>query len=126
MKNFFNIIYTFLPLMILFVFIPVEAQETGYQFLAPLPIEGNPSNLSDYIPGIIKLAIGIAAVMAFVMITFGGIKYATTDAISGKDEGRKHIWDAVIGLVLVLGAYAILYTINPKILEFNFALGTPN
>lgn len=120
-----TLLFLTITVLLLSFSLPVFAQETGYQFLAPLPNGAGSSDLSTYVPGIINLSIGIAAVMAFVMITFGGIQYATTDAISGKQDGRKHIWDAIWGLLLVLGAYAILNTINPNILKFDFNLGTP-
>jgi hypothetical protein len=94
-----------------------------YTPLAPLPGTTNPAtaqtNLETYIPGVFRLSMGIAAVMAFVMITFGGIMYATSDAISGKSQGREYVTNAVWGLLLVIGAWALLNTINPKILNFS-------
>ena len=110
------------------VFSVAHAQlDTTYVPLAPLDNAGVPatSKLSEYIPAVFKLSIGIAAVLAFVMITFGGIMYATSDAITGKSAGREYITNALWGLLLVLGAYAILYTINPKILKFDLNLQRP-
>lgn len=92
-----------------------------YNFLVPLPGVPATSNLTTYIPAIIKLTIGIAAVLAFIMITFGGIRYATADAIGAKEDGKKHIENALWGLILVIGAYAILNTLNPKMLSFDFS-----
>jgi hypothetical protein len=84
------------------------------------------TNLQTYLPGLFKFAIGLAAVMAFVMITFGGITYMTTDAINAKSAGREYIENALWGLLLVLGAWIILNTINPKILSFQLETPTPN
>lgn len=106
-----------------------------YVTLAPLPYTtkcgGNTgtkceTDLSTYLPGVFKFSIGIAAALAFIMITFGGIEYMTSDAISGKSDGRKRIEEALWGLLFVIGAWAILNTINPQILDFNLTVPRPN
>ena len=106
------------------------AQTDKYTVLAPLPGVGNnaakTTTLTDYLPAIFKLSIGIAAVLAFVMITFGGITYMTTDAIGGKSRGREYITNALWGLLLVIGAWVILNTINPQILSFDLFLKKPD
>ncbi len=95
---------------------------TDYVPLAPLPGISGHTTFSSYLPTAFNLSIGIAAAMAFVMITYGGIMYATSDAISGKSAGKDAIENALWGLLLVIGAYVILYTINPKILNFDLTL----
>lgn len=112
--------------MVFFVFSTIYAAE--YTLLTPLPgtVDNAPIKLGDYLPAVFNLAIGIAAVMAFVAITWGGITYATSDAITGKAQGREWITNAIWGLLLVIGAWVILYTINPQILKFNLILETPN
>src|SRR3989344_1523632 len=117
-------------LVIFSVFTVAYAQTNNdYTVLAPLPGIGDDgtgkTTLSSYLPAVFNLSIGIAAVMAFVVITFGGIVYATSDAIQGKEDGKRWVENALWGLLLVIGAYAILYTINPKILEFNLSLKRP-
>jgi hypothetical protein len=96
-----------------------------YTTLAPLPGTtdnvGN-TNLETYLLGVFNLSIGIAAVLAFVMITFGGVMYATSDAISGKSQGREYVENAIWGLLLVIAAWVILYTINPNILTFKLSI----
>lgn len=100
----------------------VNAQAQPYTLLVDtLPLVGQSTTLDVYVPAAFRIAMGVSAVLAFVMITFGGIMYATTDAISGKEDGRRFITNAVIGLLLVIGSYAILYTINPEMLSFNFS-----
>ncbi len=97
-----------------------------YTVLAPLPGIGPTTNLHDYLPNAFNLAIGIAAGMAFVVITLGGAMYATTDAISGKAQGKEWITNAIWGLLLVIGAWIILNTINPQILKFDLIINRPN
>lgn len=113
---------------------PVSADTTTdggqYTVLVQLPgvgdTTGGTTKLSDYLPAVFNLAIGIAAALAFVMIVLGGITYATTDALSGKADGRERITNAIWGLLLVIGAWVILNTINPQILKFNLTLPRPN
>ena len=115
-----------------FIFTPLYAADE-YTLLAPLPGIGIDPNctvdcktdLQRYLPGAFKLIIGIAAALAFVMITFGGMTYVVSDSINGKEDGRAYITNAVWGLVLVIGAYTILYTINPQILNFDLTIKTP-
>lgn len=104
-----------------------------YTPLAPLPgttsgdcVKDEDGKISDcttdiqtYLPGVFKLAIGIAGVLAVLMIIIGGVQYITTDAIQGKSEGKERIQNALWGLVLVLVSWILLYTINPKLTVFN-------
>jgi hypothetical protein len=61
-------------------------------------------------------ALGAAGVLAFGSIIYGGFKYATSAGNASKQsEGRSWIWSALIGLLLLAGAYLILYTINPSL-----------
>jgi hypothetical protein len=52
-----------------------------------------------------------------VMIVMGGIQYMTSDLISSKEAGKEQITHAILGLLLALGAFIILNTINPKLLS---------
>jgi len=94
-----------------------------YVLLAPLPNMGptfdptQTNNLGIYLNLMIKLFIGICAVLAVIMIVMGGIQYMTSELISNKEEGKKRITQAIFGLLLALGAWLILSTINPDILK---------
>ena len=93
-----------------------------YTPLAPLPGTTNEKGTTDiqtYIPGVFNLAIGIAGVLAVLMIIIGGVEYVTTDAIQGKSEGKARIQNALCVLVIVLVSWILLYTINPKLTVFN-------
>jgi lipoprotein-anchoring transpeptidase ErfK/SrfK len=50
------------------------------------------------------------------MIVVGGIQYMGDESIFGKTEGKKKIWAAILGLLIALGSYALLKTINPDLL----------
>ncbi|MFA6273234.1 MAG: hypothetical protein WC673_01955 [Candidatus Paceibacterota bacterium] len=98
-----------------------------YVPLAPLPgttdttVGGKPAvqDAGNYIKGAFNLAIGIAAALAIIMIIWGGIKYMTAEAITSKGDARKTITNAIYGLLLALGSYLILLTINPSLVNFN-------
>ncbi len=127
-----KIIILSLILVVFFSFYSTTyAIDENYTVLAPLPGIGQgvgttTTKLSTYLPAVFNLGIGIAAVLAFMMITFGGVMYATSDAITGKSQGREYIENAVWGLLLVIGAWAILYTINPQILTFSLDIPVPS
>ncbi len=107
----------------LFVPISALAQIKDYNVLAPLPKigdAGGTTNIQTYLPAAFNLTIAIAAVLAFVMITLGGIIYATSDAITKKEQGKGYIWNAIWGLILVISSWLIINTINPKMLDFSF------
>ncbi len=111
----------------------IYAATAPYTVLAPLPgttIEQNctancTTDLQTYLPGVFWWSIGLAAAMAFVMITYGGLVYMTSDAIYGKEDGRKYIENALWGLLLVIGAWVILNTLNPQILSFHLTIPRP-
>jgi hypothetical protein len=73
--------------------------------------------LGTYLNTLYKMGIIVATLLAVIMITFGGLKYASTDAIGGKSEGKEMIRQALLGLLLAFMSYLILYQINPKLLN---------
>ena len=61
-------------------------------------------------------ALIIAGILAFGAIVYGGFLYATSAGNPSKQsEGRSWIWSALLGVLLLGGAYLILYTINPNL-----------
>lgn len=96
-----------------------------YTLLSPLPGLDNtepfyPTDqgaLGEYLNIIIKLVIGISAVLAVMMIVMGGIEYMGSELISSKESGKEKIQNALLGLLIAMGAWALLYTINPNLLN---------
>ena len=98
-----------------------------YAVLAPLSpdllevetgVDGD-FTLGKYINIIVNIVIGVAGLLAVVMIIFGGVQYMTTDAIAGKSEAKGTITNAIIGLLIALGSFVILNTINPQLLKID-------
>lgn len=108
----------------------VTNTDTTYEVLAPIPgtgLEGtidtkynkdtNPCPFGNYLNIMIKIIIGFAAVLAMVMIVSGGIQYMTSELVSSKEAGKEQIQHAIFGLIIALGSFLILNTINPKLLD---------
>lgn len=96
------------------------AGEGGYCLLAPLPglssINADTS-FGEYLNFIIKFTIGFSAVIAVVLIVLGGIEYMGSDAFTTKEEAKGKITRAITGLLLALGGFLLLNTINPNLVN---------
>lgn len=87
-------------------------------YLAPLPgLESASSGLQGFLQGLFNIAIVIAGILAILMIVIGAITYLSTDSLSGTEKGRDMMLNAVFGLILALGAWVILNTLNPNLAE---------
>jgi Type IV secretion system pilin len=76
------------------------------------------SSIGSFISGFYTFALIISGILAFGAIVYGGIKYATGRGNpTAESDGRSWITSALLGLLLLAGAYVILYTINPNILN---------
>lgn len=71
---------------------------------------------AQYISAAYRYLTGLSAIAAAVMIVWGGFRYMFGATIGSTQRGKAIMIDAVIGLLLVLGAYTILNTINPELL----------
>ncbi|MCX6747433.1 MAG: thrombospondin type 3 repeat-containing protein [Candidatus Nomurabacteria bacterium] len=103
-------------------------ENTTYVPLAPLTgeLEGpydttGACPLGRYLSILFNLFLGIAAVLAMIMIFVGGIEYMGSELISSKESGMSKVKNAIAGLLLALASYLILNEINPKLL--NICLG---
>ncbi len=129
--------------LFLFIFLPFivsaagigasgNASAVGGTPYVPLaPITGylpstTSDNLTGYLNGLFRLGVAIATGLAVVMIVLGGIKYMSTDAIGGKEDGKDKITSALWGLLIALGAYLLLNTINPQLLNTEPNIGGVN
>lgn len=71
----------------------------------------------QYLNIMIRLIIGISAVLSMIMFVIGGLRYMTSELVSGKTAGMAQAWNSVLGLVLALIAWLILTTLNPNLLN---------
>ena len=65
-------------------------------------------DLKETIGAIIKVALGFLGVIAIVIVLIGGFKYMTAGGSDEKvQEARKYIVSGIIGVAIILSAYAI-------------------
>lgn len=101
--------------------------ETSYTPLQPLPgisVGDEAVTGVQYITGIFTLLVGAVTILAVIWIVLGGIQYMSTDAWSGKSEGKEKIKNALLGLLLAGASWLILYTINPELIDINLTPDT--
>lgn len=107
-------------------------EDTSYKFLAPLSNDFTSFSFNvecafaDYANKFIKIFIGICGVLAMVMIISGGIQYMTSELVSSEVHAKDVIQNALLGLILAVAGYAILNTLNPKLLELCIDKNLPN
>lgn len=88
-----------------------------YTLLAPIgEFKVAPKNIGDYFNTIFTIAIGLCGALAVIMIVIGGVQYMGDESIFGKTEAKSKITSAILGLLIALGSYALLNTINPDLL----------
>ena len=78
------------------------------------------ASIGDIFTRLYIWGIGFVALAAFLMLTAGGVRYMFA---GDRDPGEAKQWmrNAVYGLLLALGSYLILYTINPQLVKVNIA-----
>lgn len=98
---------------------------TSYIPLVSLPglfTAGKATNPVEIIKGIYGLAIGIGSVIATVMIIYAGFEYMYVESMGQKSAAKERIQNAFWGLLVILGSYILLRTINPSLVEFSLSL----
>lgn len=122
MKNKILILIIILAGLFTAINAPVYSAEQGYQFLEKLPSFATaPSpgaGLSSYLQWLFVFAISFAGIAAVSMIIIGGIQYITAYGNPSQIENAKNrIYQALLGLLLIVSAWLILYTINPDLVK---------
>lgn len=103
------------------------AQETKpglqYQLLEKIPgTSGLGSDLPGYVSAIYKMALVIVTLSAVLMLSIGGFMYLTSAGNTASIGTAKGIiYDSLIGLVIALSAWLVLYVINPDLVEINLS-----
>ncbi len=93
-----------------------------------VPTEGGPMSASsptassnppatrfeELIGSVFSYAIDIVGIAVFIMILFAGFLWLTSAANPGNiSRAKSMIFNAILGAILLLSAYVILYTVNP-------------
>jgi|GEM_PF-2054283 hypothetical protein len=132
---FFSLLF---PLCFLFLPFSLIKAQTQYTLLAPLPCLNGATNVScgtdangnkavtqidvnSYIAYAYKFSLALAVVLAVFMITVGGFEYMLSSSVTDKKSAQEKIWNAVLGLLLALCSYLIIYTIDPNLIVSNLS-----
>lgn len=95
----------------------------SYTLEQPLGAKAQVANIGEYINLVYRYALGIIGIIATVLIMVGGLIWLSS---AGNEQlitqGKEIITSAVIGLVIGLFSYSILYWINPKLLSLDMAV----
>ncbi len=105
--------------------------QSGFSALVPIPGLTDTSNtsvvnsdsLANFFNNLYKYLIGLSAILAIIMIIWGGIEIAfNQESISSVLEGKGKVRNAIYGLILVLSPALIFSIINPSILNLSVNL----
>ena len=111
-------------LVVAILLLPTLIFAQDYKPLVGIPGVNPNSDFDTYINTLYALSISIAALLAVIKIIIAGVKWMLTDVVTSKENAKRDIKGALLGLLVVLGAVLILTVINPDILKVNFSLDT--
>jgi len=95
-----------------------KAEKIYYLLEAPIGNTLYVEGIAEYIALLYNLASSAAAIIAVVVIMFGGFMWATSAGNEQRITSAKEtIISAVVGLILVLGSFVILNFINPQLVS---------
>lgn len=76
------------------------------------------SGIAEYINLGYRYLVSIILIATIVMVVWGGFRYLLGSAnIGNVQRGKEIIRDAVVGMLIVIGAFVILNTVNPRTVE---------
>ena len=88
-----------------------------YELLAPIGTLPGCVDLTSYLKGIIETTIGIAGILAVIMIVVCAIQLMASGSAGGKSEAKNCITNALFGVLLAIGSWLLLNTVNPLLLK---------
>jgi cytochrome bd-type quinol oxidase subunit 1 len=110
-----------LIISVLVLIIPMHfALSQEFVPLEPLPGFESGESSSEFVNSVVSFTIAIGALLAVIMIVWGGIQYMTSNRLDSKSDARDIITSALSGLILILFSWILLNLINPDILNLNF------
>ncbi len=86
-----------------------------------MPCQGKEA-IGECISQVYTVSLSLVGIVAFVQIVYGGFMLLTAAGNTSKTgQAMDKIKNAVLGIVLLFSSYLILNTINPDLVNFNFA-----
>ncbi|MDO8240578.1 MAG: transglycosylase SLT domain-containing protein [Candidatus Moranbacteria bacterium] len=107
-------------ILLLFPTITLAALNLSYVPMEQIPGVDTGSNFYTYIAGVYKFGIWAVGISALLMITIGGYMYIMSAAnVVSAEKAKGVITDAIVGLILALVSFLLLYEINPNLVRLN-------
>lgn len=110
--------------ILLICFIPLVIAHAAVSFnytpMEEIPGFGRPSDFFSYILAIYRFGLWTIGIAALLMITIGGYMYITSAANKNNvGKAKTIITDAIVGLILAMVSYLLLYVINPELVRLS-------
>ncbi|MDP3948634.1 MAG: hypothetical protein Q8Q17_01645 [bacterium] len=81
---------------------------------------GGAGNFTGWVQNFYQFSLIAGVFLAVGVIAWAGLRYALAAGNpSGQSDARDQILQALLGLILLFGAYLILYTINPNLINLS-------
>ncbi len=105
--------FSFFPLLLFGL-----ARAANINVTIPGIAAGETSNPGGWVAGLYRFSLMAAGLLAFGMIVYAGLRYTfATGNPSTQTDARDQILQALLGLLLLLGAFIALTTINPGLVN---------
>jgi len=104
------------------LFLPLLTQAASFSYtpMETIPGFATDGNFYNYIAAVYKFGIWGVGISALLMITIGGYMYMMSAAnVASAEKAKGVITDAIIGLILALVSYLLLYEINPNLVRLD-------
>ncbi|MBI5369687.1 C39 family peptidase [Candidatus Uhrbacteria bacterium] len=97
----------------------LSVQIPGLTFSPVKKISGNLhiNFLADYLNSTYKYLINISVFIAIALVMFAGIRYVLAAGSGDIKKAQTQIKNAVVGVVLLLSTYLILFIVNPELVR---------
>lgn len=103
----------------------VKAVEVDIKFQPEVPLgdeteimDIGPTSIGTYIKKVYNYGVALGSTLAIIVIMVGGVIWLTSGGSPERVTNAKtYIGGAIAGLVLLLGSYLLLQTINPQLVE---------
>ena len=96
-----------------------HAEFKPFQTLPGLQNAGNLTT-QQYIDALYVIAIAAASILAVFKLMWAGVQYMLSEVVTKKEDAKKDIRGALLGLLVILAAVTILNTINPNLTKIDF------
>ena len=96
----------------------VVPNNLSYTPLEPIPGQaGAPATFCATLNLLFKVLIYLGGMIAVLFLVLGGIAYMVSEVVDKRTAARERIKSSVIGLLILLGTYLILFTVNPNLVN---------